>query len=236
MKNQRIWELDAFRGLCVLGMVVVHFVFDLTEMFRILRWDYPAWFAFVMLWGGVLFLLLSGICVTLGSHPIRRGLIVLGCGLVVSAVTVVLWKFFDFHPSIIIYFGVLHCLGCCMILWPVFRKLPFWALLTLGLGLVIAGLVIAKIDAPMDWMVILGFRLEASWSSDYFPLVQNLGFFLMGAGLGKLLYRNKRSLLPKVDSSFFLLRFLQFCGRHSLWIYMLHQPVLAGFCLLLTLL
>jgi uncharacterized membrane protein len=236
MKNRRIWELDAFRGLCVLGMVIVHFVYDLTDMFALVKWNYPDWFEFVMLWGGVLFLLLSGICVTLGHHPIRRGLIVLGCGIAVSAVTVVLWKYFDFHKSIIIYFGVLHCLGCCMILWPLMKKLPFWALLPIGLALVLLGFYIDGIDAPMDWMVILGFRLRGFWSSDYFPLVQNLGFFLMGAGLGKLLYRSKKSLLPKVNDRFFLLRFLQFCGRHSLWIYMLHQPVLAGFCLLLTML
>lgn len=236
MKNKRIWELDAFRGLCILGMVIVHFVYDLTNMFALVKWNYPGWFEFVMLWGGVLFLLLSGICVTLGSHPIRRGLIVLGCGLAVSAVTVGLWKFLDFHPSIIIYFGVLHCLGCCMILWPLLKKLPVWVLLPLGLALVILGFFIKNIDAPMDWMVILGFRLGGFESSDYFPLVQNLGFFLMGAGLGTLLYRSKKSLLPKANDRFFLLRFLQFCGRHSLWIYMLHQPVLAGFCLLLTML
>ena len=33
--KQRIWELDAFRGICVLGMVVVHFVYDITELYSL---------------------------------------------------------------------------------------------------------------------------------------------------------------------------------------------------------
>jgi cytochrome c-type biogenesis protein len=77
----RIWELDAFRGLCILGMVVVHLVYDLAVLYRIIDWQYPAWFDFIQHWGGVLFLVLSGICVTLGSRNIRRGLIVILFGL-----------------------------------------------------------------------------------------------------------------------------------------------------------
>jgi hypothetical protein len=48
MKQTRIWELDALRGLCILGMVAVHLVFDL---------QIPTGkaFAFVQNWGGVLF-------------------------------------------------------------------------------------------------------------------------------------------------------------------------------------
>ena len=79
--KKRIWELDAFRGLCVIGMVIVHLVYDLVDLYRIVDWSYPDWFAFVKDWGGLLFLVLSGICVTLGSRSIRRGLIVLGAAI-----------------------------------------------------------------------------------------------------------------------------------------------------------
>ena len=60
--KKRVWELDAFRGLCVLGMVIVHVVFDLIELYALVDWEYPKWFLFVMQWGGLLFILISGIC------------------------------------------------------------------------------------------------------------------------------------------------------------------------------
>ena len=125
--KQRIWELDAFRGLCILGVVLVHFIFDLTELYGILNWEYPAWFAFIKDWGGVLFVVLSGICATLGRHSVRRGLVVFAAGMLITAVTFGMYRFLNFHKSIIIYFGVLHLLGVCMMLWAWLRKLPLWA-------------------------------------------------------------------------------------------------------------
>ena len=103
--KKRIWELDAFRGICILGVVIVHFVFDLTELYRIVDWKVPTWFAFVQQWGGVLFLLISGISATLGSRSVRRGIIVLAAGCLITAVTYGMYAWLDFHKSIIIYFG-----------------------------------------------------------------------------------------------------------------------------------
>ena len=79
--SRRIWELDALRGLCILGMILVHLVYDIRELYGLADFAYPAIFSFVMQWGSVLFLLISGICVTLGHHPVRRGLAVFGCGM-----------------------------------------------------------------------------------------------------------------------------------------------------------
>lgn len=64
--SRRIWELDALRGLCILGMILVHLVYDIRELYGLADFAYPAIFSFVMQWGSVLFLLISGICVTLG--------------------------------------------------------------------------------------------------------------------------------------------------------------------------
>ena len=158
--KQRIWELDALRGICVLGMVAVHFVYDLVELYALVDWQYPALFAFVKDWGGVLFLLISGICVTLGSRSVRRGLIVLACGALVSAVTAGMYLLNLADRSILIYFGVLHCLGLCMILWPLFRRLPPWALAAAGAVLVAAGLYLRGIRVDFPWLVFLGFTPE----------------------------------------------------------------------------
>ena len=116
--KKRIWELDVLRGVCILGMVLVHLIYDLQTFFSLPFLTNSELFSLIKQWGGVLFLLISGICVTLGSHPVRRGLIVFACGLLCSAVTAGMYVLNMADKSIIIYFGVLHCLGVCMLLWP----------------------------------------------------------------------------------------------------------------------
>ncbi len=231
--KKRIWELDAFRGLCILGMVIVHFVYDIAVMYRIVDWQLPEWFRFVQTWGNIFFLLLSGTCVTLGSHHVKRGLMVIGGGLLCTAASFVMYKL-GFGKSILIYFGVLHCLGVCMLLWALFRRLPSWALTVLGAAMVALGLYLRDVcivDFP--WLMPLGFTYPGFSSSDYFPLFPNLGFFLLGAVLGRILYKEKRSLLPNVNPKKPIVATLLFFGKHSLIIYLLHQPLLSGLCMLL---
>jgi uncharacterized membrane protein len=84
------------------------------------------------------------------------------------------------------------------------------------------------------YLVPLGFMPPYFYTSDYFPLFPNLGFFLLGAVLGRTVYGKKESLLPTVNSRNPVLRFLQFLGRHSLEIYLLHQPLLSGFFTLIV--
>lgn len=224
--KKRIWELDALRGLNLLWMTVIHFLFDITWLFPLLRWTEPAWYTLLVRSCGVLFILISGICVTLGEHSFRRGLTVLGGGTIITAVTVALTLTGLCDSSIIIYFGILHCLGVCMLLWPLFRKCPGWVLLVLGLALRYVGRYLDTLTVDTFWFVPLGVVPQNFESSDYFPLIWNFGIFLVGAGLGRYLYRQKTSLLPNVKQVF-PLRFLCLCGRHSLLIYLLHQPVLA---------
>ena len=228
--KKRIWELDALRGLCILMVLAFHLIFDLVEVFRLVRWDYPGWFLLLRDWGGLIFLILSGICVTLGSRSVRRGLTVLGCGMACTAVTVSM-TFFGFHPSMIIWFGVLHCLGTCMLLWPLFQKYPWWALLLLGLTGIALGFLFLRLRVDTVWLIPLGLMFPGFASSDYFPLLPHLGFFLTGTALGKTLYGKKRSLFPSAPR---WAEPLTFCGRHSLWIYLLHQPVLYVVCLILA--
>ena len=59
-----------------------------------------------------------------------------------------------------------------------------------------------------------------------FPPLPGFGWLLLGAGIGRTAYRKKQSLLPRVNAANPVIRFFSFCGRHSLLIYMLHQPVL----------
>ncbi len=232
--KKRIWELDALRGLFILGMVIVHFVIDLFEIYALVEGSLPGWFVFVRSWGGVLFFLLSGISVTLGRRHIFRGLVVFGGGMLCTLVTFAMVKLGFFHESMMIYFGVLHCLGACMLLWGLLRRLPWWALLPLGIAFIGLGLWMrGQSGVDTVWLMPLGLPWKNFYSSDYFPLLPNLGYFLVGSVLGRTLYREKQTLLPQVNERQPILAFLQLCGRQSLWIYLLHQPILSGFCMLL---
>ena len=227
--KKRIWELDALRGLALFGMILIHLTYDLVELYDVWELKDRSLFDFSQDWGGVIFLVLSGLCATLGFRPVRRGIQVFGCGLLVSAVTVGMYLLDLADKGIIIYFGVLHCLGVCMLLWPLFRKFPTWLLAVLGVAMAGIGLYLKEhARTALVWLMPLGIPYYGFVSSDYFPLLPNLGYFLIGSVLGRTVYQRKESLLPNVNTRNPVLRFLCWCGRHSLKIYLIHQPVLAG--------
>ena len=224
--TKRIWELDALRGICILGMVIVHLIYDLGS----LGLEHSSrLFTIVQYWGGTVFVLISGICVTLGSRHIRRGLTVFGCGMVCTGVTAGMYWLGLADKSIIIYFGVLHCLGACMLLWALLRRCGNWLLAVLGISFCMVGSYLERVvlvDFP--WLMPLGFHYPGFSSSDYFPLLPNLGCFLLGTLLGRTLYREKTTRFPGFNAQSLPVRFLCQCGRHSLFIYLLHQPLITG--------
>ncbi len=223
LQNDRIWELDAFRGLCILVMVLLHVLYDL----QVAALDTP-FISGLMQYGGAAFVLLSGLCATLGRHSFRRGLIVLGCGLLITGVTWAMAEFGFLPPDVVIRFGVLHMLGAAMILWPLFRKLPRWALAVLGLGMVVLGFWFQSFHVEPPFLFPLGLRVSTFSSGDYFPLFPHLGWFFLGAVLGKTAYKEKKTRFPGVDADHPVVSFLCLCGRQSLWIYLLHQPIVYG--------
>ena len=223
----RIWELDALRGVCILCVIVVHFLFDLS-FFGGLSLTLPAWYVFLQEYGGAIFVVLSGVCVTLGSKSVRRGLIVFSCGMLITAVTYGMYRLGMSGMDVVVKFGVLHLLGVCMLVYPAFKKLPPAALALLGLAIAITGYAIRGVVVPQRWLFPLGLTYEGFTSSDYFPLFPQLGYFLIGAAIGKTAYREKKTLLPGAFQKTGIARFFCWCGRQSLFIYLLHQPIVYG--------
>ena len=233
--KQRIWELDAARGLALLGMLIIHFVYDLVDLFGVFTWQEPVWYLFIKNNCGFIFLVISGISATLGSRELRRGVQVFLCGLLCTLVTAGMYSLGLADRSIVIYFGVLHCLGVCMVLWHWLRRLPGWVNGLLGAVLVVLGLILGQLYLDVHWSLIpLGLCPAGFYSSDYFPLLPNLGFFLLGTELGRTLYREKKTRLPRISPQLPPIRLLTAMGRHSLLIYLLHQPVLAGISMVIN--
>lgn len=79
------------------------------------------------------------------------------------------------------------------------------------------------------WLWMFGWIYEGFVSTDYFPLLPWIFVFLLGTWAGKYI---KEGRLPRW---FYEAKCppLAGVGRHSLLIYMLHQPVLYGFTMVL---
>ena len=224
-EKNRIWELDAFRGLCILGVIIVHTIYDL-QMYGMFSENTPTLFNIIRDYGGLLFIIMSGICVTLGHHHLKRGIIVFSCGMLITAVTYGMYYFNLANEFILIHFGILHLLGICMMFYALYRHLPTLSVAIIGVLIILMTFVVRDIRTDTFWTVPLGILCKGYVASDYFPIIPNLGWFMVGTALGRLIYKNKQTLFPKVPCKVAPIRFLSFCGRHSLWIYMGHQPII----------
>ena len=225
----RIWEIDFLRGLAVILMVCYHLLFDLGEFVGIkkfLGWSTNlstvAWVAAQYFFAG-LFVVLSGTSSTLSRNNLRRGLRLLAVSLLVSAATYI------FDASSAVYFGILQCLAVSMLVYgAAFEKAR--AAVCAAAGAAVIGLAAAlpalgkALAVRSDWLMPFGLHSQSFSAFDYFPLIPWFGIFLVGAALGKTLYASKRSLLPwRLPTTF-----VNFAGRHSLLIYIIHQPVIMG--------
>jgi uncharacterized membrane protein len=217
-------------------MVGYHILYDVGQMGGVrsllgftTNLSTPAWIAAQYFFAG-LFVVLSGISSTLSRGNPRRALKLLAVAILVTAAT------FVFDPASTIHFGILHCLGVSILLYGlVFEKAGAWACaaaaaLVIGLS---AALPLALRGAPVrfDWLLPLGIHSPTYFSFDYFPLLPWLGIFLAGSALGKSIYAAKRSLIrTRLPPTF-----VNFAGRHSLLIYIVHQPIILGVLYLLGL-
>jgi uncharacterized membrane protein len=80
----------------------------------------------------------------------------------------------------------------------------------------------------------IGLRFPGFTSGDYFPMAPHLGWFCLGIVLGRLLYREKKTRFPGVSDSNSFVRFFCFCGRNSLYIFIIHLPLVGLLMMLIS--
>ncbi len=223
-KKKRIWELDVIRGIAIIVVVFIHVVYDLNYIFNV-KVDLGPVFDFVQVYGSLVFIILSGICVTLGRHHFKRGLIVFGGGAVISMATIVMAKLNMIHSGAIIYFGILSLLGFSMIAFIPFARMNKYFILFFGIVFALLGIIFNSVTVENPYLFPLGLTTNRFSSGDYFPIFPNFGYFLIGSFIGMTAYKSKKTLLPFVSDKNVIVRFFSFLGRQSLWIYLAHQPL-----------
>ena len=126
------------------------------------------------------------------------------------------------HGDLWIRFGILHLVGVSAFLLLPLRRAHPAAIAALGAACLAAGPFVA--DLRVDTWLLLPFGAKPMGFStlDYFPLLPNLGWILLGFCAGTFIAA--RAWNPPRPSR--ALDLLAVPGRYSLWIYLLHQPVI----------
>lgn len=234
--STRLWEVDMVRGIGIVLMIFYHFIFDLAyfgaysgEMYS------DPWQAFAR--GiGTIFIVVMGISLTLRYRQLEpelgqrelfqkyivRGAKLLGWGMVVTVAT----YFVMGHGFVV--FGILHLLGLSTILaYPFLRSR--WASLAAGLAVIGVGLYANSLLSTDPWLLWLGVREIGRFMTDWWPVFPWAGVALVGVFVGFTLWPDgeRRFELPDFSQAA-PVRGLTFLGRHSLLIYLIHQPILLG--------
>lgn len=227
----RLAVVDLMRGVAIALMMIYHFCFDLAH-FGFTRFDFyndGFWLNFRTLILS-LFLVLVGMSLVLAAQRsinnrrfVERLLRVTGSAALVSFAT---WWMFGER---FVFFGVLHFIALASLLGLFFVRKPVIAL-AFGIALLVVGNAwqFPWFDQP-GWRWI-GMMTHKPATEDYVPLAPWFGVVLSGIFMGDLLSRGGRlkrvnNALPAGSAP---IRLLAFSGRHSLLIYLIHQPLLFG--------
>ena len=224
---QRIWEVDFLRGLSIILVVGYHLLYDLGAYVGVERFfgfltdlSTVAWLVAQHFFAG-LFIVLSGTSSTLSRSNLRRGLKLLAVSIAVTTVTYI------FDSSSTVWFGILQLLAISILIYgAAFEKAKpitcaIWGVFVLGSTYAVHMLK-KSMTIQFNWLLPFGIHTPDYSSFDYFPLIPWFGIFLIGAALGKSVYAPRQSLLPwRLPQTF-----VNAAGRHSLLIYIFHQPVI----------
>lgn len=226
--NHRLWKIDALRGIAIIGMVFFHANYMLVSLFSIDILDFSQVFWFYL--GKIvvtLFILLAGISLYLSSYgwswsqiwtkSLRRAGI-FGClALGISLVT------YGFFYEVRISWGIMHFFALSMLLSPLFLIFGRYLLL-IGFFIVICPYIwtpeLQSILLIPVWYPPFGY-----FSADYYPIFPWFGVYLIGYSIAHILWSLGIFVrIFSLDANRY--NFLRYIGRHSLFIYMAHIPIL----------
>jgi uncharacterized membrane protein len=219
--------LDLARGLALLAMAIYHFCWDL-EFFGLADLgvtEAVAWTGFARAIAAS-FLALVGIGLVLGHdggikwRPFLRRL-----ALILAAAAAITLASRIADPDGIIWFGILHCIAISSVLGLLFLRLPVIAVIAAGMACVAAPAFLASpLFNGLGW-VWLGLAQEVIPSNDHNPLLPWFGYVLLGIAFARLLPPER---WPRWRPHAAIPRMLCLAGRHSLIVYLVHQPLLMG--------
>ncbi len=235
MKNNntsgRVWELDFLRGIALILMVIFHLLYDLNEFYGYpVRYNSGIYF-YIGKTAGSLFILISAVSSVFSRNNFKRAALFLGTGMAITLVTHL------YNPAFGIKYGILHFLGTSVLIYPLFRNQDKYVLALLGTFIIALGIYFDSVKVDNNYLFLFNLT-DSTWvSADYYPLFPWLGVFLYGVCLQKFFYPQPGSngerglnLMDYMPGRFSELKagldFVALLGRHTLLVYLAHQPLL----------
>lgn len=245
-QKKRYYFLDSVRGICILGMIAYHILFDFIVFFN--AYAPPAAISATEIirdFGAACFIFISGICIHFGERPVKRALILSLAGLIITLITYI------FVPDTHIVFGILTFMGLSgfimLGLKKIFDPIPpvfgaavslFLFLLTFRVPRGYIGYCGAALFRLPDFLyknyftALFGFPFNGFFSGDYFPIFPWI--FMVFFGFFFWNFVKDKAFTEKILN--IRIKFLEKIGNYSLYIYILHQPVILGLIYLIDLL
>jgi uncharacterized membrane protein len=226
--SNRLVYIDTLRGLAIVLMVIYHFCFDLSY-FGLAPFDFyeDSFWLHTRTLILSLFLGLVGVSLVLAHRRrlnVRRFLRRLGLiAASASLVSLATWWMFGERY---VFFGVLHFIAVASVLGLLFLRAG-WLNLIAGVGVIVFATRYqsAWFDVPgRRW---IGLMTRKPQTEDYVPLLPWFGVVLLGLFAGPYIVRWS-SRLGDNGRNAAVTRWLALAGRHSLAIYLIHQPILIG--------
>jgi uncharacterized membrane protein len=226
----RIRMVDIARGSAIVLMIIYHTAFDINFLgLSPLAMSEGPWSLLQKL-TGFMFVSIAGISLALSERGNRTGYErhfkrALRLGIIALLITAATWVY-PHEPFV--KFGVIHMLALATLIAPFFLRFGVVNVL-LGLLIIIGGIMINEHTTDNPWLFWLGLRTADYTSLDHYPLLPWFGVFLIGTFAGSKIEQKKQ---PEKPSGIAAL--LGWMGRHSIQIYILHQPALMAILMLIS--
>ena len=240
--NKRYYLLDSIRGICILGMIAYHTLFDIVAFFGVpVTENLMIAVDVIRDFGASCFICLAGICMHFGKRPVKRLIMISVAALIVSIAT------FIAVPDMPVIFGILTFMALSSLIMLPLKKhldrLPGGICATISFILFIVTFEVR--NHYLGWYFVkladlpealyrnyftagLGFPFYGFATSDYYPLLPWIFMFFFGFFLWKCMKKSK-GLMRILELR---IPFLEKIGKISLYIYVLHQPIILGVLLL----
>lgn len=260
-KKQRIWEIDFLRGLMILFVVWDHFMYDVRYVGGNYNSGLFLWLNELAksYYSGVLrsvthdtfvtmFVFTSGVSCSFSNSNGKRAIKMTAFACLLTATTYALSAILG--QNLTMNFNVIHTIALSVLLWTLiefchgkckknWQKNIFGVVMTVVtvVSIVVGACALAQPWASENrlWFFLArhsGSEFSKFCGGDYSPFLPNFGWFLVGAFLGKIIYKERKSIFPSVNPKY--VSPITFCGRYSLWVYFGSQIVMFGLIYLLS--